>query len=98
MEGTTCNFVNQSSQAALTISVAHLTPISTQILEEQSAAALAPIQIDSEPGYFGTVAGSGIVQVYTTSGYWFTIAGPEVASPEDVAGISSQINSFLSAQ
>ena len=96
MEGTTCNFVNQSSQAALTISVAHLTPISRQVLEEQSAATFAPIQVDSEPGFFGTVAGSGVLQVFTGSGYWFTIAGPEVSSPEDVAAISGQLNSFLS--
>lgn len=98
MEGTTCNFVNQSSQAALTISVAHLTPISTQVLEEQSAATFAPIEVESEPGFFGTVAGSGVLQVFTGNGYWFTIAGPDVSSVEDVAPITSQLNSFLSAR
>lgn len=98
MEGTTCNFVNQSSQAALTISVAHLTPVSAQVLQEQSAATFDSVTVDSEPGYFGTVAGSGVLQVFTTSGYWYTVAGPEVASPEDVAGITGQLNSFLSAQ
>ena len=98
MEGTTCNFVNQSSQAALTISVAHLTPISTQVLEEQSAATFTPIEVDSEPGFFGTRAGSGVVQVFTAGGYWFTVAGPEVSSPEDVAAITTQLNSFLSAR
>ena len=98
MEGTTCNFVNQSSQAALTISVAHLTPISTQVLQEQSAATFSSIEVGSEPGYFGTVAGCGVVQVYTGNGYWYTIAGPEVASPEDISGITAQLNNFLSAQ
>ena len=98
MEGTTCNFVNQSSQAALTISIAHLTPVSTQVLEEQSATTFAPIEVGDNPGYFGTVAGCGVVQVYTGTGYWYTIAGPEVATPEDVSGITAQLNSFLSAQ
>ena len=98
MEGTTCNFVNQSSQAALTISVAHLTPISRQVLEEQSAATFAPIQVDSQPGFFGTLAGSGVVQVFTATDYWITVAGPEVSSPEDVAAITAQLTSFLSAR
>lgn len=98
MEGTTCNFVNQSSQAALTISVAHLTPISRQVLEEQSAATFTPIEVDSQPGFFGTLAGSGVVQVFTATDYWITVAGPEVSSPEDVAAITAQLTSFLSAR
>ena len=98
MEGTSCNYVNQSSQASLTISVAHLTPVSTTVLQEQAASAFTAVQVGSESGYFGTVAGSGVLQVFTRDGYWFTIAGPEVSSPEDVASITSQLNSFLSAR
>ena len=98
MEGTTCNYVNQSSQASLTISVAHLTPVSTQVLKEQSAATFSSIEVGSEEGYFGTVAGSGVLQVYTRDGFWYTVAGPEVASPEDIAGITEQLNSFLANQ
>ena len=98
MEGTTCNYVNQSSQASLTISVAHLTPVSTQVLKEQSAATFSSIEVGSEEGYFGTVAGSGVLQVYTRDGFWYTVAGPEVASPEDIAGITEQLNRFLADQ
>ena len=96
MEGTTCNYVNQSSQASLTISVAHLTPISTQVLKEQAAAAFSAIEVGSESGYFGTVAGSGVLQVYTKNGFWYTVAGPEVSGPDDIPGITEQLNRFLS--
>lgn len=98
MEGTTCNYVNQSSQASLTISVADLTPVSTQVLKEQSAATFSQIEVGTEQGFFGTVAGSGILQVYTRDGFWYTVAGPEVASPEDIAGITEQLNRFLADQ
>jgi hypothetical protein len=98
MEGTTCNFVNQSSQAALTISVAHLTSVSTQVLKEQAAATFAAVEVGSESGYFGTVAGSGVLQVFTRDGYWFTVAGPEVSSPDDITGITDQLNRFLADQ
>jgi len=98
MEGTTCNYVNQSSQASLTISVAHLTPISTQVLKEQAAAAFSAIEVGSESGYFGTVAGSGVLQVYTKNGFWYTVAGPEVSGPDDIPGITEQLNRFLSGR
>ena len=98
MEGTTCNYVNQSSQASLTISVAHLTAISTQVLKEQAAAAFSAVEVGSESGYFGMVAGSGVLQVYTKSGFWYTVAGPEVSSPDDIPGITEQLNSFFSGR
>ncbi len=98
MEGTTCNFVNQSSQAALTISVAHLTSISTQVLKEQAAAEFNAVEVGSESGFFGTVAGSGVLQVFTRNGYWLTVAGPEVSSPDDITGITDQLNRFLADQ
>jgi hypothetical protein len=98
MEGTTCNYVNLSSQASLTISVAHLTPISTQVLKEQAAATFSSVEVGSESGYFGTVAGSGVLQVFTRDDYWYTVAGPEVAGPDDIAGITDQINDFLADQ
>lgn len=98
MEGTTCNFVNQSSQASLTISVAHLTSVSTQVLKEQAAATFDAVEVGSESGYFGTVAGSGVLQVYTRDGFWYTIAGPEVAGPDDITGITNQLNDFLAGQ
>ena len=98
MEGTTCNFVNLSSQASLTISVALLTAVSTQVLEEQAAASFTPVKVGAESGYFGTVAGSGVLQVFTTDGFWYTIAGPEVAGPDDIAGITDQLNRFLAEQ
>lgn len=97
-EGTTCNFVNQSSQAALTISVAHLTPISIQVLEEQAASSFSSINVGDQPGFFGKIAGSGVLQVFTQNGFWFTVAGPEVSAPEDVVGITDQLNNFLAAQ
>ena len=98
MEGTTCNFVNQSSQAALTISVAHLTPISIQVLEEQAASSFSSIEVGGQSAFFGTVAGSGILQVFTGNDFWYTVAGPEVSAPEDVVGITDQLDGFLAAQ
>jgi hypothetical protein len=98
MEGTTCNCVNQSSQASLTISVAHLTSVSTQVLREQAAAAFTAVEVGSESGYFGTVAGSGVLQVFTQDDYWYTVAGPEVAGPDDISGITDQLNRFLAEQ
>jgi hypothetical protein len=44
------------------------------------------------------VAGSGFLQVFTTDGFWYTIAGPEVAGPDDIAGITDQLNRFLAEQ
>jgi hypothetical protein len=68
------------------------------VLKEQSAATFSSIEVGSEEGYFGTVAGSGVLQVYTRDGFWYTVAGPEVASPEDIAGITEQLNRFLADQ
>ncbi len=98
MEGTTCNYVNQSSQASLTISVAHLTSVSTQVLKEQAAATFTAVEVGAESGFFGTVAGSGVLQVYTRNGFWYTVAGPEVAGPDDILGITDQLNRFLAEQ
>ena len=98
MEGTTCNFINQSSQAALTISVAHLTPISIQVLEEQAVSSFSSIEVGGQSAFFGTVAGSGILQVFTENNFWYTVAGPEVSAPEDVVGITDQLDGFLAAQ
>ena len=98
MEGTNCNYVNQSSQASLTISVAHLTTISTTVLKEQAAASFAAVEVGAESGFFGTLAGGGFLQVYTRDGFWYTVAGSEVTDPQDVAGITDQLNSFLANQ
>jgi hypothetical protein len=78
--------------------VALLTPVSTQVLEEQAAASFTPVKVGAESGYFGTVAGSGVLQVFTRDGYWFTVAGPEVSSPDDITGITDQLNRFLADQ
>ncbi|MSW97366.1 MAG: hypothetical protein F2808_03170 [Actinobacteria bacterium] len=97
LEGTNCTYTNQSSGAALTVSVAHPTATTTAILEEQSLGTLAQVDLNGVPGYFGKIAGSGIVQVYTANNYWVTIAGPEVSAPEDVATLMNAVLSYLPA-
>ena len=97
LEGTNCTFTNQSSGAALTISVANPTATTKSILEEQSLGTLTQVDVNGVPGYFGKIGGSGVVQVYTANNFWVTIAGPEISSPEDVASLMNAVLSYLPA-
>jgi hypothetical protein len=97
LEGTNCTFINQSSGATLTVSVAHPTATSKAILEEQTAVTLAQVDLNGVPGYFGKIAGSGIVQVFTSNNYWVIIAGPEISTTEDVASLLNAVLSYLPA-
>lgn len=97
LQGTNCNYVNQSSNNALTISVAQLTDSGVGILENQISGSLPNLGNDPQGGrqYFGTVAGSGVYEMFATNKFWITIAGPDIASADDIAALKQQILQYL---
>lgn len=96
LQGTTCNFVNQSSGNSLTISVAHLTPSGVSVLQDQISGSLPSIGTEDQgTAYFGTIAGSGVFEMFATNNFWITIAGPDIASADDIAALKQQILQYL---
>lgn len=98
LQGTNCNFVNQSSGNAVTISVTQLTDSGLSVLQEQIAGTLPEIEsADGGTAYFGTVAGSGVFEMFTPTKFWITIAGPDIASAQDIEALKAQILQYLPA-
>lgn len=96
LKGTNCNFVNQSSGNSLSISVAQLTDSGVSVLQNQIASTLSQVSGDDQGTiYFGTIAGSGVFEMFVTNKFWITIAGPDIASVDDVAVLKQQILQYL---
>lgn len=97
LNGTNCNYVNQSSNNAITISVAHLTPSGLSIVEDQVSSVLQPADANEKIGkaFFGKVAGSGVYEFFATNDFWVTIAGPDVSSPQDVKDLEDVVLQYL---